>query len=68
MMARPRVRGDHGHVLEGSMELCTVDQIHNTIMWEPPTRQQAMILLLEENRSRNRPEVFRLFAEMFPRE
>lgn len=50
------------------MELCTVDQIHNTIMWEPPTRQQAMILLLEENRSRNRPEVFRLFAEMFPRE
>lgn len=60
----PRERHDPGHVLEGSMELCTVDQIHNTIMWEPPTRQQCVILALEEMRGRDRSEIYRLFAEV----
>lgn len=53
----------HGHVLEGSMFLCTVDEIHNIIMWEPPTRQQAVILCLEEMHGEDRPQVYRLFAE-----
>lgn len=61
-------RSEYGHVLEESMELCSIDQIHNAIMWEPPTRQQAMILLLEEMRGRNRQEVFQMFASMFPNE
>lgn len=39
---------DEAHALEGLMIVCTMDEIHSALMWEPPTMEQLVTLGLEE--------------------